>query len=252
MTEEEYNSCEHRGMMKLLGPIPGQELLMPTHFGVLEYMKRLPLRERCDVFMKALYYWTVEPEAILDCNHDDLARVGSCIIFVMDEIRAAERDLAIHAAEAGDWEYIATSLEKVTGDPEIQKLAAAIIRTKNRRKTRKPKAKRRRGAPAKMQTIMDAMMRYEHARKEMLSGKNKTEAKAATAAAFGKTPRQIETDIKQFRVPVELTRTIPQIVNEAARLFGVRANQLGVWTEDQSQKFARDIRDAWNPVWIWK
>lgn len=56
MTEEEkYNSdhedqrrslpCEHRGTMKLLGPAPGQELLMPIHFGVLIYMKRLPRGE---------------------------------------------------------------------------------------------------------------------------------------------------------------------------------------------------------------
>jgi len=253
--EEEYRSnredercslpCEHRGMMKLLGPAPGQELLMPAHFGVLEYMRRLPPRERHNFFMKLLHYWTAEPEAILECNHDDLARVGSCIIFVMDEICATRRDLAIHAVEAGDWEYIATELERGTDDPEIQGLAAAIIRTKNRQKTRKPKAKRGRGAPAKMQTIMDAMMRYEHVRKEMLSGKKKTDAKAATAAAFGKTSRQVETDIKRFRVPVELAWIVPQIVNEATRLFGVRANQLGVWTEEEGRKFAENIRNAW-------
>jgi len=194
--------------------------------------------------MKVLRYWAAEPEAILECNHDDLARVGSCIVFIMDELSATERDLAIRAVEIGDWEYIATKLEKGTDDPEIQKLAAAIIRTKNRQKTRKPKAKRGRGAPAKMKTIMDAIMRYEHVRKEMLSSKKKTDAKATTAAAFGKTSRQIEADIKQFRAPVELAWIMPQIVNEVARLFGVRASQLGVWTKEEGRKFAEDIRNA--------
>jgi hypothetical protein len=208
--------------------------------------------EREKILNELLRRWSKSPDWVLDFSANQLAAMGSCLRFVVDEFSAGApesvREKLLECEERGDWDFVAQYVERggpiEEDDLELRQAVARIMRAKNKRKTREPKRTRAKKRPRAIKTEYDAFRRVYRVRALMHLGQEEAAAKKLVAEQENKTLRQVQDDYALLSAEVGSVERVILIILRFVAYFICRSLELGALNEEQAERFQEQMTRA--------
>jgi hypothetical protein len=205
-----------------------------------------------------VFWGAYPPEWVPYISRDLFAIAGSSLRFVLEELAISTQKESQQAvldwAEMGDWGALADHVEEGGEiDRQMRAVIAQIMRTKNRRKTRKPQAKRKAEPPRSMKTaeagLRRAMLVFFLMR---AGGAGKSQAVATAAEKFGKDERQIYEDIRAYGESAKYWVSVLVHIQLFTACLALRGRMLGLMTAEQEKNLQEVVavylnQEGWLP-----
>ena len=163
----------------------GDEIVeVPINGGLYRHLRALHRSERDDMLFQILKWFAENPSFIYKATREQHVGIGSMLRFVLEAMEAISVEGISHKVaewtKHGDWDRVADYLDECAETPvlineEALRLAATIVRAKDRRKAQKVRAHRE-GKPPKAYTENNSRRRAAFVLWEMYRGKSPMEA----------------------------------------------------------------------------